>query len=162
MHFPIALLTLYSVLAVLPFRKWFPNVNWRDILFVLLAAGFFGAYLSTATGETAEHLVRVDSNVLHAHTFFAAMSMWTYGLLFLGEALRVLDAKIKRLGFISFLFPILDKVKNILQNKGVMFLLAALGFVAMLLTGLLGGVMVHGATADPLAPIVLRLLGINA
>jgi hypothetical protein len=28
-------------------------------------------------------------------------------------------------------------------------------------TGLLGGVMVYGTSADPLAPIVLKLLGIT-
>jgi len=160
-HFPIALLSLYSVLAILPFRKWFPRVNWRDILFVLLVTGFFGAYLSSVTGEVAEHIVRVDRSILNAHTFFAAASMWFYGLLFLGEALRVLDQKIKKITIISFAFTFIDKVRNILQNRVIIFLLAIFGFISIFITGLLGGVMVYGTSADPLAPVVLRLLGIS-
>jgi hypothetical protein len=35
------------------------------------------------------------------------------------------------------------------------------GLLAISLTGLLGGVLVYGTSADPIAGLVLKLLGIN-
>lgn len=40
-------------------------------------------------------------------------------------------------------------------------LLAVVGLFAITITGVLGGSIVYGTTADPLAPIVLKMLGLN-
>jgi hypothetical protein len=48
-----------------------------------------------------------------------------------------------------------------LTNKNLVITLVILGFIALFLTGVLGGVLVYGTTADPLAPFILKLLNIN-
>ncbi|MEK7113270.1 MAG: hypothetical protein AAB873_00415, partial [Patescibacteria group bacterium] len=58
---------------------------------------------------------------------------------------------------VSFLIG-LEKVLN---NRFVSVLLALLGLLSIFTTGLLGGVMVYGISADPLALSVLDLLGLN-
>lgn len=62
-----------------------------------------------------------------------------------------------KLGIIA---KIIDWALNLIQNKLFRVLLALFGFIAIFVTGLLGGVLVYGPTADPLAPYVLKILGL--
>lgn len=160
-HFPIAFLFLYSIIKIIPFSKWFPNVAWKQIERFLLLFGVLSAFVASSTGELADELTRPDNRIVEMHEFFAGATTWFYGLLLIGEALAVLNPYI-----VSKLnIPILDRlfifVQNLLTNNFTAKILALLGLIAISITGLLGGVMVYGTTADPLAPFILRILGIN-
>ncbi len=159
-HFPIALLLVYSVIKILPWKKWLPNFAWKDIEIVLLTFGLLGAFASSSTGEIAEHLVRPEERLVETHAFFAALSTWLFGLLLAGEILSYLNIKfLSRPEFAKYQkWP--NLVAKILTEKTLSKVLAFLGLIAIFMTGLLGGVMVYGVTADPLAPVVLKLLGL--
>lgn len=160
-HFPIAMLFVYSFIKILPFRKWLPKISWSNIEIVLLLVGVLGAWASSATGETAEHLVRPNREVLSMHKFFAGASTWIYGLLLAGELLPIVSPKIlERFNYFS-IGKILNPIQKILSNIYVLKILSLFGFIAILMTGLLGGVMVYGTTADPIAGVVLKILGIT-
>ncbi len=160
-HFPVALLFLYSVVKLLPFKKWFPNVSWKHVELALLIPGLLGAFASNLTGEVAEHIARPNHKLLETHAFMAMTATWMYGLLLAGELLSWINvnivSKLKSAPILSFF----EVIRNILVNRFVSGLLALLGLIAISLTGLLGGVMVYGVSADPIAGIVLRLLGIS-
>ncbi len=160
-HFPIALLTIYSLIKILPVRKWFRNFAWHDVEVALLVFGVLGAMASNSTGEIAEHLVKPPHKLVETHAAFASATTWMYGLLLAGEILAWLKNKLLN----NQKFTTYEKYTNpiivILQNKFVVILLAVAGLIAVFITGLLGGVMVYGVTADPLAPFVLNLLGIS-
>ncbi len=88
------------------------------------------------------------------------ISTWIYGLLLLGEILFYLNVSIipklnlpKTTTFIIY-------IQKILTHPLFSKILAFLGFVAISVTGLLGGAMVYGVSADPFTGVVLRLLGI--
>ena len=93
-HFPIALLFLYSIIKILPLKKWFPKVSWKHIELVLLVSGFVGALLANATGEVAENLVRPDHKLVETHAFMALTATWMYGLLLAGELLSWIHANL--------------------------------------------------------------------
>lgn len=152
-HFPIAMLFLYSIIKVLPFKKWFPAVAWRQIERALLVVGVLGAFAALATGDTAEHLLqpRPNRQLVEMHSTFGALATWIYGALLLGEIAAM--SKIKN-SFVLF-------VERVLCNPFFSGVLAALGFIAIAITGMLGGVIAYGLTADPIAPILLKLLGIS-
>lgn len=160
-HFPIALLFLYSIIKILPLKKWFPKVSWKHVELVLLVPGFVGALLANATGEVAEHLVRPDQKLVETHAFMALSATWMYGLLLAGEVLSWINAnllpKLKSPVIIKFF----TFFTNILTHRFISGLLAILGLIAISLTGLLGGVMVYGVSADPIAAVVMKLLGIS-
>ena len=95
------------------------------------------------------------------HSTFASISTWLYGLLLLGEFLYFLTPYFitkfnssKIVGFLLF-------VQKILINNVLSKIMAFLGLIAISTTGLLGGVMVFGTSSDPLASIVLNILGLN-
>ncbi len=159
-HFPIAFLLLYSVIVIFPFSKWMPKVAWKDIRRVLLLAGVAGALLANSTGEIAEEFVSGQHDLIDMHAFFAGASIFFYAVLLGSEFLPFVNQKIiSRLNIspITKLFSFLEKL---LTKRSMMILLSVLGLLAISLTGLLGGVLVYGESADPLAPIVLKILGL--
>ncbi len=161
-HFPIALLFLYSVIKILPLQKWFPQVGWRDIERVLLVCGVLGAFAALATGDTAEHLVHPNRQLVDAHSTFAGIATFIYGALLVGEIAAVFNTYKNRINASwQWLLRISHVIEAILCNKVVSFILALAGFIAISVTGLLGGVIAYGLTADPVAPFVLKLLGIS-
>ena len=160
-HFPIAFLVAYSVIVILPFRKWFPKVAWKHIELVLLFAGVLGGFVANMTGEVAEHLTRANHKLVETHATFALISMWSYGLILAGEILTLLSSIIIPKHNIRVLDSILSPIHKILTINFITKLLAIAGLVAIVVTGLLGGVIVYGVSADPLAPIVLKFLGIT-
>ena len=160
-HFPIALLFIYSVIKVLPVSKWFPKVHWRHVELVLLSLGMLAAFAAYATGETAERLERPDRQIVEMHSTFANITIWLYGLLLFGEVLYFLNPIIVSKLNMPWLRKLLSFMQMVLTNGTFSKILAFLGFVAIFITGLLGGVMVYGTTADPLSPLVLKILGIN-
>ena len=160
-HFPIALLFIYSLIKILPFQKWLPNVSWKHIERTFLLVGVLGAFAASSTGEIAEHLVNPNRQLVEIHSFFATLSTWLYGLLLLGEILYFLTPLIITKLSISPLTKLLSFIQSILQNRIFSKILAFLGLIAISVTGLLGGVIVYGVSADPIAGIVLQILGIT-
>ena len=160
-HFPIALLFIYSILKILPFKKWFPKVTWDYLGFILLLIGVLGAFVASSTGEIAEKLVQKNRQLIEMHSIFAGISTTIFGLLLLGEILLLLTPKI----FSKYNLPKTSEyvlfIQKILTHKIIVILLAVFGLISITITGLLGGTIVFGLNADPLAPIVLNLLGIS-
>lgn len=160
-HFPIALLVLYSGIKILPLNRWFPLVAWTHIERAVLVVGVIGAFLSLASGESAEHLTRASRQLVETHAFFASAATWLYGILLAGEVLTVLNPRLLPRLNIQFVSRICMWFQGVITRPLLSKWIAFLALIAMTLTGLLGGVMVYGVTADPLAPFVLKLLGIT-
>lgn len=163
-HFPIALLFLYSLVKIIPLQKWIPKVNWKDTERVLLVVGFLGAFLALATGETAEHLVHPDHQLVEMHSTFASLATFLYGLLLAGKIAFVLNHSEKVKSFFTT-YPIVQKIlsfiEKFLNHRKFTIFLALIALITIIIAGLLGGAIVYGTTADPLAKIILPLLGIN-
>jgi uncharacterized membrane protein len=161
-HFPIAFLFIYSIIKILPFKEWFPKIAWRDIERVLLVIGILGAFASLATGDTAKDINRSNNQLVEAHSTFADIATWLYGALLFGEVVSVINIYITRLDQkYSLLLKITFFLEKVFCNKSFSTIIAFLGLISITLTGLLGGVLVYGTSADPLASIVLKILGIS-
>lgn len=160
-HFPIALLFIYSLIKVIPFDKYFPKISWRQIETFLLVIGVAGALIASETGEIAKDLIARNGELVDMHSNYAEISTFIFGLLLLGEVLfflmPIIILKFKESVFTSLLIYI----QKILTNPVLSKVLAILGFISISITGLLGGAIVYGTSADPFTGIVLRILGIN-
>lgn len=160
-HFPIAFLFIYSIIKVLPFDKWFPNISWKNIRSILLFIGVLGACVSLITGDLAREMVNPNTGLVHMHSTFAYLSTWLYGALLLGEIVSVIKSKYSSVIQSEQIKALLTFLENILRDGLFSKLLALLGIISISITGMLGGVMVYGLSADPFAGIVLKILGIN-
>lgn len=158
-HFPIAFLLLYSAVKILPLEKLFPIIAWKHIERVLLLSGLLGAIGSILTGDVARHMVQPNRQLVEIHETFAYLSTWIYGFLLVVEIIAI--SKYNQFIKIQMINDILLFVENNFSKGLVSKLLAFLGIISISITGLLGGAMIYGVSADPLAPIILKLLGIN-
>jgi hypothetical protein len=86
------------------------------------------------------------------HSLFAGISTWIFVLLLIGEILVFALPKISSIQIPKCIFVLLEKIKNILTQKYFSKTLALIGVIAITITGVLGGVLVYGTTADPIAP----------
>lgn len=160
-HFPIALLFVYSLIKILPLRRWVPSIAWKDIERILLLIGVLGAFVGLSTGETAEHILRPNHQLVEMHSTFASLSTWVYGLLLAAEILGIGIPWISKKVQFSKLFGFLTRIKDILMNPFVSMVLAIVGLIAISITGMLGGIITYGVAADPIAPLLLKALGIT-
>lgn len=152
-HFPIALLSVYSLLKIVPLYKWFPSIAWKQIERALLLLGVLGGFASLYTGEIAEHLVRPEHDLVEMHSAFATISVWIYSALLVGEIILIIAMK-------RALPNVIVGLGKILTNRWLSGVMALVALITISVTGLLGGVMVYGTSADPFAEIVLKLLGL--
>lgn len=160
-HFPIALLFVYSILKVLPLKRWFPNGAWKHIKRALLFFGTLGAFAALSTGELAENFTHANRALVEAHSTFATIATWIYGSLLAGEIASIIRSEYGTKINSSFVLKCLSWIERIFCQHFFSRILAIVGLIAITVTGLLGGVMVYGTTADPLAGIVLKILGIQ-
>jgi uncharacterized membrane protein len=152
---------VYSIIKILPCATWFPTVGWKHVERVVLVIGILGAFAALSTGDTAEHLARPNHDLVEAHGLFASVSVWIYGLLLVGEVLQVKMSWIMAKVSSPWIQSRLVFLRDLLTHPICATTLAVLGLIAISITGLLGGVMVYGLTADPLAGFVLKILGIT-
>lgn len=159
-HFPIAFFLLYSLFRLFPWHKRLPAVNWSIPRVVLLVVGLLGAWLANVTGEIASDLVRPDHALVEMHEGFAGASVNLYFVLLILEVIILLPQQwleklLNQRSLAAFL-----KAQRLLSSPWLFRLLALVGAVLIAITGLLGGVMVYGTAADPLAAPMLKLLGL--
>ncbi|MCX6757736.1 MAG: hypothetical protein NTZ44_02555 [Candidatus Nomurabacteria bacterium] len=163
-HFPIALLFLYSFVKILPFKRWLPGVAWNHIERALLFFGVLGAFTALGTGEIAEKLYQSEHKLIEIHSTFAGIATWIYVALLFGEIISVLNNSYQNLIQeikIDKIKTFLVKLENILCSGTFSKILSILGLIAISVTGILGGAIVYGASADPFAGFILKLFGIN-
>lgn len=140
-HFPIALLTVYSLMECLRFRKVLELPHWFSIKasFVILGAlGAAAAYVSGPEGAARSLL-----GEMHESFAFATL------VIFAGIALMYA---------LEWFFP--SKYSNVVMRPYIIVPLALAGLVVVTITGGLGGALVYGTTFDPFMAPVFRLLGV--
>ena len=160
-HFPIALLTLYSFLEVI--RRFTKNEHWVQVRAVLVIAGTIGAFVSLSTGKRAEQLFgdRTLHDILEAHAIAANATTWIYAVLAVSYLILWLQQTTTHppllqriLGKARLGEPLAAKV----LGTPVAPVLAVLGFLGLSLTGALGAMLVYGPQFDPVTSLVYNLL----
>jgi len=93
------------------------------------------------------------------HEWFAGASNFVYSVLLASEIWSWLETTVKRLK-VEILSKLIKFIGNLITHKLTTVLLSILGLVCISITGMLGGIMVYGVSADPLAGPLLKLLGL--
>lgn len=166
-HFPIALLTLYSILEILSlFRKVRDSKTVWYIKLFLLIVWLLSVQAALTTGEIAGDAWRGIRNILEWHETFANASLRCYGIAAIGYIWQwfLYDGITTRwwqkiIG--STLHMIIQKIVFLYKKTRILFILAIGGIAALTITGALWGAMVYGTQADPMVELVIKLLHIS-
>src|SRR4051812_33973915 len=91
-HFPIALLTLYSVLELISVGRIQKIPGWLTMKSVLVILGGLSLLLARQTGESAARLVESPSvrAIIHEHAFYANLAVGIYGVIAAGYCFDIL------------------------------------------------------------------------
>lgn len=170
-HFPIALLSVYSLFEVFRLKRLTAKDSWFYIKAVLVILGAVSAIVTLQTGEfDAESTRSYRGNpIFQAHKSAASV---TTGI-FLAIAACYVILWIVREGWhekffaklmisegspIRKLFNLVYKIAEVLVGSPLAILFALAGFALLSLTGALGGLLVYGPEADPLTKILYDIV----
>lgn len=153
-HFPIALFTLFSILELLRFRLKQPY--WFYVKAVLVISGFLSAIVTVFTGLVAAESLRGSSleDVVAVHASFAISATFIFMILAWAYFVAWVNS-VKRIQNNNWLF--LTKIQKFFIETNFAYILTILGFVAIAITGALGGSMVYGPETDPFVSFVYHL-----
>ena len=161
-HFPVALLTLYAILELIPVRLYTKS-SWSWVHPVKVFLLFFGvvfAKIALLTGETLEHAVRQNVPqilyLVERHSFFANITITIFGLLALAYLFELSFVKRLRIKFPKWIEYIISVYLKIFCRP-VRVLLALGGLIAVSITGALGGSLAYGFSNDPFTAFVYHL-----
>jgi uncharacterized membrane protein len=154
-HFPIAFLSIYVILEVLPKRlqerqRWIYSTK----MFLLLV-GTIGAQFALMSGGSAE-LLRGKSMLIEKHSFFANTSFYIFLLLTIAYILEtsfVMKLGTRLPAWVNSIFRIYLKI----FSRPVRVILALIGFVTISITGALGGAIAYGPLNDPFTRMVYSI-----
>jgi len=165
-HLPIGMLTLYAVLEILSLKRLESHASYRYTKGIIVTAGVIGVMLALQSGEAAAHMHRVDRAILEWHELMASTTTWLFGILagiYVIAWIRDLEQMVRLEKFpkIKKVWDVLSRVANAFDKPIIRRLLALLAFIALSLTGILGGALVYGPDADFLVSFVTKLLGLQ-
>lgn len=153
-HFPIALLMLFAVLELLRFKAVSSRFDLFHTKALLVISGTLGGFIAAQFGEIAENLERNAGmrTVIEIHSTFADITT------ILGAIVSVIyiAAWLSRSKTNLPYHNILRRAEKIVDSW-VMVPLALAIFVAISITGALGGAIVYGANSDPFVNFVYKL-----
>lgn len=133
-HFPIALLVLYTFIELLPLARLWSAVPWNPIRKFLLYVGTLSIFPTIATGLMASRMVGESELVeMHKEAAFTVLAI------FVAASLS------------SLFYP-----RWYLQKS-----LAALGLGGLFVVGSLGAAIVYGYDVDPVVSFITSLLGLH-
>lgn len=160
-HFPIALLSIYSVMEIIRFQKIVNSNPWPYIKATFVILGYFGASAAILTGEAAGEQYLGGRNLVETHERFAQLTELVYGLI----ALAYLIALFDQWGFSSRfqqgwlkLWTIASRYKTFILKPRIVVTLAVLGLLLVLTTGGLGAILVYGPENDPFTQLLYKLI----
>lgn len=159
-HIPIGLLTVYSILEFVRFKKVLAQPYWFYIKAILVIFGTLGTFVALQTGELIEDLFQ--SSLMETHSTFATATTIVYGIiagayLVLWIEVDAANWKFLRLGGVDKLWKVLTVLSRIILKPWLVVLLSLLALSLLTITGALGGALVHGPEVDPVVSFVYHL-----
>jgi uncharacterized membrane protein len=166
-HFPIALFTLYSIFELIRFKKLLRQEYWFYIKASFVIIGTAVGYVTAFTGDMAKDSIAklvgpgtTLSDVISLHESFALITLALYTLIAIGYFYEWLERaqaeRWERLQSFAAMRFWQQYTRVVRGTKAALFL-SLFGLVCVFMTGTLGGIIVYGSGADPIAGVVYRL-----
>ncbi|MCA9367330.1 hypothetical protein KC887_03670 [Candidatus Kaiserbacteria bacterium] len=156
-HFPIALLVMYSLLEIFRLHVITRQPQYFGIKAFLLLTGSVMAVLTAMTGDMAEEIVTKTQpalkDVIETHAMFAGMTVAIFGILAAAYLLEILHNRHICTRLVSN--KLVRKLVRLVLRLSP--LLAILGLVMITITGGLGASIVYGPDVDPFVTFIYGL-----
>ncbi len=161
-HFPIALLTIYSLMELIRPKILQNNETWFYIKTIFIIIGTIGALFALTSGDIAAHQYTNNElePLIDTHEGFAGAATKLFFVMSITYILTFINRKYKKYitraynGKLAKLWQILIKIKNIIHMTPIIYIIAIAGLILITITGALGGALIYGPDTDPLIQLV--------
>jgi len=159
-HFPVALLTIYSLLELIRFKKLMEKPYWFYIKAAFSIVGAGAGYLTIGSGLLIYSSFAKGglTKLVDTHKNFAETTVALFTLIGASYAVAWINkdatANFKQNPFWQFL----SKISEFVLTPGVIIILALLGLLLVTITGSLGGAIAFGPDLDPAVHFFYHLL----
>lgn len=153
-HFPIALLTAYSVVELFSFWRAGRSSSVFQIKAFLVIVGTFMGIFTIVTGLMAEEKFEGSDmeRLVSTHEFFAITTIVLYLVLAGAYLVRFLSVQGVRLP------DMLRRIADTLLHPVTSKVLALVTLCTLTIVGALGGAIVYGPESDPAVKFIYNLL----
>lgn len=164
-HFPVALLSIYSIMELLQFKKLRESHSWNIVKAVFVILGSLTSFLAIQTGELAEQAFG-NSELVSVHSQMGELVGWFFGILAFIYLIRTINREFETIKnwlwnakYIRNVWMVLSKITDILFKQWWIFIILGLmGLWIISVTGALGGAIVYGPDADPFVSFVYNFI----
>lgn len=159
-HFPIAFLSLYAVLELIPFKKITKQSYWFYLKACLLLFGVIGAGIAVLAGQSIENQFGPRA-LISLHSKINETASFLFGLLLISYLVAWAKKDSKESFVKKWIGPLWQVGVFLYQILYLTPLRIMLVFVALLLLtigGALGGIIVYGPNLDPFTSVLYSLL----
>jgi uncharacterized membrane protein len=159
-HFPIALLTIYSILELVRSKTIIEKYNLFYTKLLLLFVGIAGGFFALQSGDMASHLLDRASrnNILRSHEMFAQITIMLYCLLAFGYILKLSKGYLTKKNFKYM--EIVEDLSIIILSPIVSISVSVIALITLSITGGLGGILVYGPDADFITNILYKIFNV--
>ena len=155
-HFPIAFFTLYSLLELLSFLKFFKNSYWFYLKAILVTLGVLSAGFAVIAGQIIEQKFKNVEDLVELHSKIneiATLLFFIIAVCYVVEWLRrgkskILPKTIMDLGI---------TLKSFVLDTPLIYFLSFIGFCLILIGAALGGAIAYGPNFDPFTHFIYFL-----
>ena len=147
-HFPIALLSIYSFLECARLRKLQQLSFWFGLKAFLVITGSVIGILALQSGDWMKHLFMGGNfqSVVELHEFLGDWSIYLYLLIAFSYVIKSL--KLQNVWESNAWFQKIVSLNAKIFCVPVLVIFAIVAFILLVLTGALGAVLVHGPDID--------------
>lgn len=160
-HFPIALLTVYALLELIPWRRTWTDPRWIFVKRILLILGTMGILVALESGEARGGEVFDVGTALAYHARLADITRIIFVLMAGSHVVNMIGAwvtqRVRKYEWAHVSWKVVERIAFFFLLRPVTILLASIGLVVLTITGALGGGMVYGPDADPVVRVVYSL-----
>lgn len=161
-HFPIAFLTVYALMELVRFRIGKSNY-WFYTKISMLFIGAGSILLAYSTGEEiGERTNLYPRDLINIHSFFAKGTVILFGILSAVYLAVFITKNRKVYTFVPESFRgVLSLIYRIYESSFgsfVFIIFAVTGLALLTITAGLGGLMVHGSSADPFTQLLDKII----
>lgn len=157
-HFPIALLTIYSLLELVPFKKITGQSYWFFVKASFVIIGTLASFAALFTGGMAEDEFGSGAEVhrlISIHSSLATVTVVVYCIISFAYAVSWLERENKFGKFAGTNIVLIAlKLKSLIFSRYLLIFLSLAGLLGVTVTGALGGALVYGPNIDPVVNFV--------
>lgn len=160
-HFPIAFLTIYSLMEMVRLKKITTLPYWFYVKAMLVILGAASAYITLLSGEMIEEMFEEANGLVEVHSAIAKITTLLFtiiALLYILSWIQKSNLSFTKKLHNNLLWIFLIKLQKFILNTHLIIIFAFIGLLLITITGALGGIIAFGPDTDPLTKFIYEIL----